>query len=127
MVNLAPANPQARSAVIVSPGEQGFRESLLPASLTSFVGRTADIERIVSLVHQDGVRLVTVTGPGGVGKTRLALRVAERLRASSSRAVTFIPLASISEPEFVGSTIARAFGVQEAHGVTRWLIAWRLC
>ncbi len=116
MVNLAPANAQADSAVIVSPGEQGFSDAPLPASLTSFVGRVADVERIVSLIHQDGVRLVTLTGPGGVGKTRLALRVAERLKASFSGAVAFIPLATISEPDFVGATIARALGVHEAHG-----------
>jgi predicted ATPase/DNA-binding CsgD family transcriptional regulator len=87
----------------------------LPAVLTPLIGR--DRERALGrgLLRRSGVRLVTFTGPGGVGKTRLALQVAGEVDADGlfPDGVVFIPLASIADPALVMPTIARALGVQE--------------
>ena len=64
----------------------------MPAPLTSFVGREREVAAIVDLLRDRSVRLVTLTGPGGVGKTRLALRVAEELAADFADGVAFVPL-----------------------------------
>ncbi|MBX3070973.1 MAG: AAA family ATPase [Thermomicrobiales bacterium] len=89
----------------------------LPSPLTSFIGREREVAELVSLLQQSRVRLLTLTGPGGVGKTRLAVRVAEEIAASSQRRVAFIELASLTTADAVPATIGRAFGIQETgHG-----------
>lgn len=89
----------------------------LPIPLTSFVGRERDIAAVAGLLREDGVRMVTLTGPGGVGKTRLALRVAGEVRGWFADGVAFVPLAAVSDPDLVGATVAHALGVRE--GVDR--------
>ena len=84
----------------------------LPAPLTSFVGRERDIAHLSSLLRGE-VRLVTLTGPGGVGKTRLALRVAHDFQGAFADGVAFVPLAPITDPDLVCSTIAQVLGVRE--------------
>jgi predicted ATPase/class 3 adenylate cyclase len=82
----------------------------VPAQLTSFVGRdeeSADIERLLG-----EARLVTVTGPGGVGKTRVALHVATALRERFADGVWFVDLAPLAQGELVAATIAAAFNVE---------------
>ncbi len=86
----------------------------LPAPLTSFVGREREVEQFVALLRRPDVRLATLTGPGGVGKTRLALRVAEELAAAFGDGVAVVSLAPIAGPNLVGPTVARALGVREA-------------
>jgi predicted ATPase len=81
----------------------------LPAGTTSLVGRGRDIDEVASLIELPDVRLVTLTGPGGVGKTRLAVAVAERLRGRFG-ATVFVPLETIAEPEQVLAAIGRAVG-----------------
>jgi len=78
--------------------------------MTSFVGRVAETGAIVDLLRQDGVRLVTLTGPGGVGKTRLAIHVAGVIRDASPDDVVFVPLAALTDPRLVFPTIAQALG-----------------
>jgi len=85
---------------------------LLPVQLTSFVGREQEIARVSSLFLREEVRLLTLTGPGGVGKTRLALAVAEGVQEHFRAGVCFVSLAPISEAELVLPTIAGALGVK---------------
>ncbi len=83
----------------------------LPALLTSFVGREYEIRQIKALLGEK--RLVTLLGPAGVGKTRLALEVATDLLDDFENGVFFIPLASINNPDLVATTIAQTLGIKE--------------
>jgi hypothetical protein len=86
----------------------------LPAPLTSFVGREREVEHVVALLRRPDVRLVTLIGPGGVGKTRLALRAAEALAGGFADGVALVDLTPIAAPDLVAPTVARALGVREA-------------
>jgi len=86
----------------------------LPVSLTSFVGRQREIAAVFALVQTDLVRLVTLTGPGGVGKTRLALSIAEVLAPQFADGAAFVPLAPITDPDLVGAAIGAAVGIRDA-------------
>jgi non-specific serine/threonine protein kinase len=87
---------------------------ILPAPLSRFIGREREVAAVSELLRQDDTRLVTLIGPGGVGKTRLALRVAEVVADEFRSGVVFVPLAAVGGPALVLSTIARALEVREA-------------
>src|SRR5215218_4403021 len=82
----------------------------LPYPLTSLVGREREVAELQALLRQPEVRLVTLAGPGGVGKTRLAIRVAEGLALDFPGGIAFVGLAAIREPGLVVPTIAHALG-----------------
>ena len=86
----------------------------LPVQLTSFVGREKELGDIKKLV--ESARLVTLTGPGGGGKTRLALQVAAEMIEIFHNGVFFVPLAPLSDPGLVASTIVQALGLSESAG-----------
>jgi predicted ATPase len=86
----------------------------LPVATTSLVGREQAIDEVAALLAPPEARLVTLTGPGGIGKTRLALAVGERLRDRFDAGTAFVPLAGITQPEQVLTGIARAVGVDLA-------------
>lgn len=88
----------------------------LPTPLTSLVGREREVATLVDLLHQDDIRLLTLTGPGGVGKTRLALRVSEKADHHFPGGIWYVPLASIREPGLLLATIAQALDVRETGG-----------
>jgi len=88
--------------------------STLPIPLTSFFGRVHEVESVTALLRDTSVRLVTLTGPGGVGKTRLALSLAAEVAGTFADGVCFVSLASISDPEQVLPAIAQALGLWEA-------------
>lgn len=81
---------------------------------TPFLGREADLAQVTALLQDPAVRLVTVTGPGGIGKTRLALRVATELREAFPDGVWFVGLAPITDPDLVLPTVARVLGIRPA-------------
>src|SRR4051812_38658187 len=82
-----------------------------PVTSTSLLGREQDIDEVAALLRAPEVRLVTLTGPGGIGKTRLAIAVGERLEDRYPEGAVFLPLASITDPTLVMTRIAGAVGV----------------
>lgn len=89
----------------------------LPASRTSFVGRADELEAIDRLLEDPGCRLLTLLGPGGVGKTRLALEAAGHRLDRYQHGVHFVPLASVASPDFLAPAMADSlqFPVDPAH------------
>jgi predicted ATPase/DNA-binding CsgD family transcriptional regulator len=100
----------ARSKSDARPGEPAPRRTNLPLQVTSFVGREIEIADITALVRRH--RLVTLTGSGGVGKTRTSLEVAADAVDGRSDGVWFIELAPLSSGEYVPTTIAQAVGIK---------------
>jgi predicted ATPase/class 3 adenylate cyclase/DNA-binding CsgD family transcriptional regulator len=86
----------------------------LPAQLTSFVGRDAEVARLRDMLAQN--RMVTLTGAGGVGKTRLAIQVASQTAGEFGDGVWYVDLAPITDPELVPVTVARALGLPDQPG-----------
>jgi excisionase family DNA binding protein len=91
----------------------GTRPHVLPATPTSFIGRQDVVAEVAALLRRHDVQLLTLTGPGGTGKTRLALRVAADLAAKFADGITFVPLAAVHQAELVIPTIAQVLGVRE--------------
>src|SRR5215213_8489787 len=90
----------------------------LPTHPTPFLGREREIEEVVDLLLQPGVRLVTLSGPGGVGKTRLGTRVAAEALESFADGVFMVDLARLTDPDLVPSATATALGLREQPGQT---------
>src|SRR4051794_12640857 len=99
-----------RSALPASSGERRGPRSL-PVSSTTLIGRERDIAEVATLLARPEVRLVTLTGPGGIGKTRLAIAVGERLDDRYPQGAVFVRLESIAQPDLVLPRIAAAVGV----------------
>src|SRR5258708_15385405 len=88
----------------------------LPVQPTPLVGRVLEVGAVCALMRRDEVRLVTLTGPGGIGKTRLGLQVAAELSESFAAGVLFVDLAPLRNLSLVLSTIGQTLGIQEAAG-----------
>jgi len=96
-----------------SPGKH---PSNLPVQPTPFIGREIELEAVRLELARPEVRLLTLTGPGGTGKTRLALQVVADLRNGFADGVFFVPLAAIRDPALVMPAIAQTLDVREAEG-----------
>ncbi len=83
----------------------------LPAALTALIGRERELEAVVGLLGDDDVRLVTLTGPGGIGKSRLSIEAANRLRDRFPGGIAFVDLAPVTDPALVPAAIASALGI----------------
>jgi predicted ATPase/DNA-binding winged helix-turn-helix (wHTH) protein len=105
-------NPVTRELV----GRTSRAEAGLPAPRNSFVGRHEDLFRLAGRVLDPDVRLLTITGAGGTGKTRLALEVAARLRADFKGGVQFVGLSSVAQIDGVVTAIANCFGFASPGG-----------
>jgi non-specific serine/threonine protein kinase len=88
----------------------------VPASPTGLIGRRAELEQLTTLVGGPEVRVLTLVGPGGIGKTRLGIELARRLGSQFADGVGFVELAAITDPELVVPTIAHAIGVAARPG-----------
>jgi len=105
-VTTAPATPEGEGRPKISPGN-------LPAPATALIGREGELDETRMLLRGPEVRLLTLLGPPGIGKTRLSLALAESLVEDYAEGVWFVPLASIIDPDLVASTIAKTLGLKE--------------
>src|SRR5438105_12140462 len=92
----------------------------LPIAPTPFIGRRRELRALRDVLSRDEVRLVTLTGPGGSGKTRLGLQVVAELMDIFVDGAVFVDLSPISDPALVMPTIARTLGVEDAVGRTHF-------
>jgi predicted ATPase/DNA-binding CsgD family transcriptional regulator len=108
------------ATLVPFPGLERARDRLslppLPVPLTSFLGRTADVTGVSDLVRKPEVRLVTLTGAAGVGKTRLAIEVAAQVRGDFADGVGFVPFAEVADPDGFGAALARALRLDGTGG-----------
>ena len=108
----------ARSELPLSGPRASGRWQALPTQLSRFIGRERELQELAALLGRD--RLVTLTGPGGSGKTRLGLELARRVSDRFPDGVLFVDLAPISDPQLVPATIAAVLGVR-AHPRRQYL------
>ena len=115
LVDLPPAAPStteadaASSPVAQQPAAPAKPEPLwkLPSTFTSLVGREQEVAELSALLKQPEVRLLTLIGPGGIGKTRLSLAVATQMRSFFVGGICFVGLAATDDPQLVIPAIAR--------------------
>lgn len=112
-VGRARRRPGAVAVAAGAPADGGTRCDNLPAPLTTLIGREWEVQSLCALLRSKEVRLLTISGPPGIGKTRLAIAAAQALRDELADGACFVGLAPLAEARFVVSAVARALGVSE--------------
>lgn len=100
----------------VTASKDSHIASKIPTPLTRLIGRRAEMSAIKDCVRRTDVRLVTLSGPGGVGKTRLAVQVAQELKSDFKDGVFFISLAPLGEPNLIAAAISQTIGLRQTPG-----------
>jgi Mrp family chromosome partitioning ATPase len=100
----------ARAPAQATAADELTRVSL-PVPLTVLLGRDTDVRTLRQWLADPAARLITLIGPGGVGKTRLALELARAIADEGATRVVFVPLAAVRDPAFVEPAIAEALGL----------------
>src|SRR5260221_9859291 len=126
LANALKLSPEQRSAFIAAArsvgreaGDRRHSPALgLPGYLPTLIGREADVDAIRTELMREHIRLVTLTGPGGVGKTRLAQEVTCTLGDQFSDGACYVPLAALGSWQLVASTISQRLGLSEASSRT---------
>jgi predicted ATPase/transcriptional regulator with XRE-family HTH domain len=114
-VSLPPQGDAPLSTVATSSAPEAHRSApALPIQLTSFVGRVEEVTKLRDLLQRADVRLLTLTGAGGCGKTRLALRVAEMAAHRYEQGVRWVELAALDDPFLLPKVIAESWGLHQA-------------
>src|SRR5581483_1017245 len=114
-----PVDLPSQPASVTQPAGPAHAPCPLPAPLTRLIGREQEALRAERLLQRGDVRLLTLVGPGGAGKTRLGVEVAARLEKYFDDGVVFVNLVSIHDPALVVPAIADAVGIGEEGGRTR--------
>ena len=114
-----PAARQAEGRGRAGAGADGSSSASatnIPVQQTGFVGREKEVAGASEMLLRADVRLVTVTGPGGIGKTRLAVEVANRLAGEFPGGIYYVPLSALRDPGLIASVIVQTMGIREAGG-----------
>ena len=111
-IRIASAGPDRRRGSAAVDREAPLSPGNVPEPVSELIGRDDELREILSLIQ--GHRLVTLTGPGGIGKTRLALAAARHLLPQFADGVWFAELASLSEPTLVPAAVAATVGLNLA-------------
>jgi transcriptional regulator with XRE-family HTH domain len=113
-IRLARMRAEAKDAQAGSTWQAGSGN--FPVQLTALSGRRQEIEEICQILRKTDTHLLTLTGPGGVGKTRLAIEAGQELLADFEDGVFFLLLSSLRDPALVAATLAKTLGLRETHG-----------
>ena len=118
-----PAVDAGRTPISLHLAPRPARFDTLPRSLTPLVGRARQRAELTALLRDPQVRLLTLIGPGGVGKTRLALAAAELADPEYTDGTLFVPLAAVVDPGLVLPSIAAILDVKEGEGPVEFRVA----